>query len=80
MHALEMGVGREERSTAEWNATGYISASGKSASSSLKSGGAIAPTAPTVPTPMMRGNGETDFCLEFVAQWFVCWYSSLLRC
>ena len=29
-----------------------LSARGNSASSSLKSGGAIAPTAPTVPTPM----------------------------
>ena len=40
-----MGAGREERNT---------SARGNSASSSLKSGGAIAPTAPTVPTPMLK--------------------------
>ena len=25
---------------------------------------------------VMRENGETDFCLGFVAQWFVRWYSS----
>ena len=23
----------------------------------------------------IRGNGETDFCLGFVAQWFIHWYS-----
>ena len=52
------GAGRKERSASystdeRSNGTGYIiSARGKSASSSLKSGGAIAPTVPTVPTPM----------------------------
>ena len=25
---------------------------------------------------VIRGNGETEFCLGFVAQWFVYWYSS----
>ena len=24
----------------------------------------------------IRGNGETDFCLGFVAQWFIHWYFS----
>ena len=27
---------------------------------------------------VIRGNGETDFCLGFVAQWFVHWYSSYI--
>ena len=49
---VRKGAGREERSAT--NGTGYISARGKSASSSLKSGDAIAPTAPTVPTPTMN--------------------------
>ena len=44
------GVGR--RTAVGFTGTDYISARGNSASSSLKSGGAKAPTAPTVPTPM----------------------------
>ena len=28
------------------------------------------------PFTCIRGNGETDFCLGFVAKWLVYWYSS----